>query len=30
MESRFVNGLRVTTPEMLDAVLKVFAGSGES
>ena len=27
MESRFVNGLRVTTPEMIDAVLKVFAGS---
>lgn len=27
MESRFVNGLRVTTPETLDAVLKVFAGS---
>lgn len=26
-ESRFVNGLRVTTPEVLDAVLKVFAGS---
>jgi acetylglutamate kinase len=25
--SRFVNGLRVTTPETLDAVLKVFAGS---
>jgi acetylglutamate kinase len=27
IESRFVNGLRVTTPEMLDAVVKVFAGS---
>lgn len=27
IESRFVNGLRVTTPEILDAVLKVFAGS---
>ena len=27
IESRFVNGLRVTTPEALDAVLKVFAGS---
>jgi acetylglutamate kinase len=27
MESRFVEGLRVTTPETLDAVLKVFAGS---
>jgi acetylglutamate kinase len=27
VESRFVNGLRVTTPEILDAVLKVFAGS---
>src|SRR5579862_7641299 len=26
VESRFVNGLRVTTPEVLDAVLKVFAG----
>jgi acetylglutamate kinase len=25
--SRFVNGLRVTTPDVLDAVLKVFAGS---
>jgi len=25
--SRFVNGLRVTTPETMDAVLKVFAGS---
>jgi acetylglutamate kinase len=25
--SRFVNGLRVTTPETVDAVLKVFAGS---
>jgi len=27
IESRFVNGLRVTTPETLDAVLKVFAGN---
>lgn len=27
VESRFVNGLRVTTPETIDAVLKVFAGS---
>jgi acetylglutamate kinase len=27
MESRFVGGLRVTTPEVVDAVLKVFAGS---
>jgi acetylglutamate kinase len=27
VESRFVHGLRVTTPEVLDAVLKVFAGS---
>jgi acetylglutamate kinase len=27
IESRFVNGLRVTTPETLDAVLNVFAGS---
>ena len=27
VESNFVNGLRVTTPEVLDAVLKVFAGS---
>jgi acetylglutamate kinase len=27
VESRFVNGLRVTGPEVLDAVLKVFAGS---
>lgn len=27
VESRFVNGLRVTTTEVLDAVLKVFAGS---
>jgi acetylglutamate kinase len=27
VESRFMNGLRVTTPEVLDAVLKVFAGS---
>lgn len=27
VESRFVNGLRVTTPEVLDAVLKVYAGS---
>ena len=27
IESRFVNGLRVTVPEVVDAVLKVFAGS---
>lgn len=27
IESRFINGLRVTTPETLDAVLKIFAGS---
>jgi len=27
IESRFVNGLRVTTPQTLDAVLKIFAGS---
>jgi acetylglutamate kinase len=27
IESRFFNGLRVTTPEVLDAVLKVLAGS---
>jgi acetylglutamate kinase len=27
VESRFVNGLRVTTPEVLDAVVKVFGGS---
>jgi acetylglutamate kinase len=27
IESRFSNGLRVTTPETLDAVLKVFAGT---
>ena len=27
IDSRFVNGLRVTTPETIDAVLKVFAGS---
>jgi acetylglutamate kinase len=27
IESPFVNGLRVTTPETVDAVLKVFAGS---
>jgi acetylglutamate kinase len=27
IESRFVNGLRVTTPETVDAVLKVFTGS---
>ena len=27
IESRFVNGLRVTTPETVDAVLKVFAGT---
>jgi acetylglutamate kinase len=27
IESKFVNGLRVTTPETVDAVLKVFTGS---
>lgn len=27
IETRFINGLRVTTPEVLDAVLKVYAGS---
>ncbi len=27
VESRFVNGLRITTPEVIDAVVKVFAGS---
>jgi acetylglutamate kinase len=27
VESRFVGGLRVTTPDVIDAVLKVFAGS---
>lgn len=27
IESRFVNGLRVTPPEIVDAVLKVFAGT---
>lgn len=27
IESRFVNGLRVTSPEAMDAVLKVFTGS---
>lgn len=27
IETRFINGLRVTTPEVLDAVLKVLAGS---
>jgi acetylglutamate kinase len=27
IESRFVNGLRVTTPEVLDAVVKVLAGT---
>jgi len=27
VESRFVNGFRVSTPEVIDAVLKVFAGS---
>ena len=27
VESRFVNGLRVTTPEVIDAVVKVFGGS---
>jgi acetylglutamate kinase len=27
VESHFVNGLRVTTPDIIDAVVKVFAGS---
>ncbi|HYO82679.1 MAG TPA: acetylglutamate kinase, partial [Bryobacteraceae bacterium] len=27
VESRFVNGLRVTSPDVIDAVLKVFAGT---
>ncbi|MGA3185699.1 MAG: acetylglutamate kinase [Bryobacteraceae bacterium] len=27
VESRFVNGFRVTTPEVVDAVLKIFAGT---
>ena len=27
VESKFVNGLRVTSPEVVDAVLKVFAGT---
>jgi acetylglutamate kinase len=27
VESRFLNGLRVTTPQVMDAVLKVLAGS---
>lgn len=27
IESKFINGLRVTTPEVLDAVLKVFTGT---
>jgi acetylglutamate kinase len=27
VESNFINGLRVTTPEVIDAVIKVFAGS---
>jgi acetylglutamate kinase len=27
IESRFIQGLRVTTPEIIDAVVKVFAGS---
>jgi acetylglutamate kinase len=27
VESKFVDGLRVTTPEVVDALLKVFAGS---
>ena len=30
VESRFVGGLRVTTPDVIDAVLKVFAGSVNS
>ncbi len=27
VESQFINGLRVTSPDVIDAVLKVFAGS---
>ena len=27
VESEFINGLRVTTPDVIDAVVKVFAGS---
>ena len=27
VESKFVNGLRVTSPDIIDAVVKVFAGS---
>ena len=27
VESRFINGLRVTTPEVIDAVVKIFAGT---
>jgi len=27
IESRFINGLRVTTPDVIDAVVKIFAGS---
>jgi acetylglutamate kinase len=27
IESRFINGLRVTSPDVIDAVVKVFAGS---
>ena len=27
IESRFIHGLRVTTPDVIDAVVKVFAGS---
>ncbi|MEP7352336.1 MAG: acetylglutamate kinase [Acidobacteriota bacterium] len=30
VESRFVNGLRVTSPEVIDAVVKVFRGSVNS
>ncbi|HLH40318.1 MAG TPA: acetylglutamate kinase [Bryobacteraceae bacterium] len=30
IESRFINGQRVTTPEILDGVLKIFAGSVNS
>ena len=30
LESRFVNGLRVTTPDVIDAVVKVFRGSVNS
>ena len=30
IESKFVGGLRVSTPEVIDAVLKVLAGTRES